>query len=307
MKQKALLAANKPFSDQATAKIRGVVEQAGCNLVELKNYGEQSHLLEAIADVDAVIIRSDIIDSPVINAARQLKLVVRAGAGYDNVDLAACSERRIVVMNTPGQNSNAVAELVIGLMIYAARNFFQPGTGSELKGKKLGLQAFGNVGRLVAEHARGMGIDICAYDPFVADEKLNEMKVTPVKSLSQLYSTCDIVSLHIPALPDTIRSIGYDLVKLMPKNGVLINTARKEIIDEESLEKVLTKRPDLKYVTDVMPDNYLKLSADFPNQVYSTPKKMGAETAEANLNAGIAAAQQVVGFLRDGSAPFKVN
>lgn len=302
-----LLATQKPFAPAAVEGIRNIIEQSGHNLSILESYNDVSELHSAAKDADALIVRSDVVNEQLLSVAEHLKVVVRAGAGYDTIDLAACTARDIIVMNTPGQNSNAVAELVIGLMIYSARNFFQPGTGSELGGKKLGLQAYGNVGRLVAKHAQGLGMNVCAFDPFVEPSKISADAVKPVDTLDELYSGCDYVSLHIPALPQTIGSIGAELIGKLPKNAVLINTARKEVVNETELLATLQTRTDLKYVCDVKPDNYDELLATCPDRVFATPKKMGAETNEANLNAGLAAAKQVVDFLNDGSAPFKVN
>lgn len=302
-----LLATQKPFSGEAVAGIRSVIEQAGHSLQILESYSEQSDLVEAAKNADALIVRSDQVTAGVVESAQDLKIVVRAGAGYDNLDLAACTAHDIVAMNTPGQNSNAVAELAIGLMIYSARNFFSPGTGTELRGRSLGLQAYGNVGKLVAHHAKGLGMKVFAFDPFVTADAIIGDDVTPVEKLEDLYKNCDYVSLHIPAIPATIGSIGYDLLTLLPKNGTLLNTARAEVIDEVGLEKALAERPDLKYITDIMPGNYAKLLEQFPGRVYATPKKMGAETAEANIAAGLAAANQVVHFFDSGDTNFQVN
>lgn len=304
-----LLATQKPFAPEAVKGIREIVEQAGHVLDTIESYTDVAELHAAARVAHGLIVRSDVVDAPLLDIAENLKVIVRAGAGYDTIDRDACTARDVVVMNTPGQNANAVAELALGLMIFAARNFFQPGTGTELAGKKLGLQAYGNVGRLVAKHAQGFGMEVHAFDPYVEDAKIEEDKVTPVKTLDELYSTCNYVSLHIPAVPETIGSIGRQLISQMPLNGVLLNTARKEIMNEAELAEVLTARPDLRYVTDVRPDNYEELLRQFPGQVFATPKKMGAETFEANVNAGLAAANQVVEFLATGSAPapFKVN
>lgn len=302
-----LLATQKPFSTDALKAIRRVIEKAGHTLHTLEKYKTEAELIKAVRDTDALIVRSDQVTAKVLATAKQLKIVVRAGAGYDNLDLAACTRHGVVAMNTPGQNSNAVAELAIGLMIHSARNFLQPGTGSELRGRRLGLQAYGNVGRLVAHHAKGLGMEVHAFDPFVSLDTMQQDSITPVEQLEQLYETCDYVSLHIPALPDTIGSIGYDLMSLMPTGGTLLNTARGEVIDEIGLMRVLTVRTDLKYITDIMPANYTELVERFPGRVYATPKKMGAETAEANLNAGVAAASQVVNFLATGDTTFQLN
>ena len=304
---KILVATEKPFAAAAVNGIRNIVTEAGHELALLEKYTDKKQLLTAVADVDALIVRSDKVTAEVIAAAPQLKIVVRAGAGYDNLDLAACSERGIVAMNTPGQNSNAVAELVIAMMIYMSRNQFTPGTGMEISGKKLGLQAYGNVGRLVAGKAKALGMEVQAFDPFVPAEKMEEDGVVPAESLEKMYQDCNFVSLHIPATPQTIGSIGYHLVSKMPKGGCLVNTARKEVINEAELEKVLTDRPDLKYVTDVAAVHQEDFNTKFPKQVFATPKKMGAETAEANVNAGLAAARQICGFFATGCTKFQLN
>ncbi|MBR6346000.1 MAG: 3-phosphoglycerate dehydrogenase [Bacteroidales bacterium] len=304
---KILLATQKPFAAAAVEGISGILTEAGHEVVKLEKYAAQEDLVAAVGDVDAIIIRSDKVTSEVIAAAPKLKIVVRAGAGFDNVDLAAASERRIVVMNTPGQNSNAVAELALALMIFMARTQFTPATGSEVQGKRLGVQAYGNVGRLVGEKARALGMEVCAFDPFLSDEQIIAGKATPVHSLEELYSASDYLSIHIPALPSTIKSIGYDLISKMPKGACLVNTARKEVIDEDGLAKALRERADLKYVADVAPDNYDALREEFGLRVFATPKKMGAQTSEANINAGLAAARQIVDFFATGNTKFQVN
>ena len=304
---KVLVATEKPFAAAAVNGIRNIVEGAGHKLALLEKYTEKSQLLAAVADADALIVRSDKVTAEVIAAAPQLKIVVRAGAGYDNLDLAACSERGIVAMNTPGQNSNAVAELAIAMRIFMSRNQFTPGTGMEIKGKKVGIQAYGNVGRLVAEKAKALGMEVMAFDPFVPAEKMVSEGVTPAESLEKMYEQCNFISLHIPAIPATIGSINYNLISRMPKGGCLVNTARKEVINEAELEKVLTDRPDLKYVTDVAAVHQADLDAKFPKQVFATPKKMGAETAEANVNAGLAAAQQICDYFATGCTKFQLN
>ena len=304
---KVLVATEKPFAAAAVNGIRNIVEGAGHELALLEKYTEKSQLLAAVADADALIVRSDKVTAEVIAAAPKLKIVVRAGAGYDNLDLAACSERGIVAMNTPGQNSNAVAELAIAMMIFMSRNQFTPGTGMEIKGKKVGIQAYGNVGRLVAEKAKALGMEVMAFDPFVPAEKMVSEGGTPADSLEKMYEQCNFISLHIPAIPATIGSINYNLISRMPKGGCLVNTARKEVINEAELEKVLTDRPDLKYVTDVAAVHQADLDAKFPKQVFATPKKMGAETAEANVNAGLAAAQQTCDYFATGCTKFQLN
>ena len=304
---KVLVATEKPFAAVAVDGIREVVEGAGCELALLEKYASKADLLAAVADADALIIRSDKVDGEVLDAAGKLKIVVRAGAGYDNVDLAAATAHGVVVENTPGQNSNAVAELVFGMTVMAVRNMYNGTSGSELKGKTLGIHAFGQVGRNVARIAKGFGMEVSALDPYCPDAAMEEAGVKPVHSVEELYKGNKFVSLHIPATAETRGSVGYDLITLMPKNGVLINTARKEVIDEEGLLRALADRPDLKYVADVKPDNAETLAADFGERVFFTPKKMGAQTSEANINAGIAAARQVVAFLKDGVDRFRVN
>lgn len=304
---KVLVATEKPFAPVAVEGIRKVVEDAGYQLAMLEKYTDRQQLLDAVKDADALIIRSDKVDAEVLDAAKQLKIVVRAGAGYDNVDLAAATAHNVCVENTPGQNSNAVAELVFGMAVMAVRNMYNGTSGTELKGKKLGIHAFGQVGRNVARIAKGFGMEVNALDPYCPDQVMIDAGVTPVKYLDALYADNQIVSLHIPATPETKGSVDYDLVMKLPKNGVLVNTARKEVIDEEGLRKALAERPDIKYVADVKPDNAPVLEEEFAGRVFFTPKKMGAQTAEANINAGIAAARQIVDFLRDGSAPYRVN
>ena len=302
-----LVATEKPFAAIAVKGIREVVEQAGDELVLLEKYTEKSQLLDAVKDIDAVIIRSDKVDAEVLDAAKQLKIVVRAGAGYDNVDLDAATAHGVCVMNTPGQNSNAVAELAFGMMVMAVRNFYNGTSGSELKGKKLGIHAFGNVGRNVARIAKGFGMEIYAYDAFCPKEAMEKEGVIAVDSAEALYETCNIVSLHIPATAETKNSIGAALVGKMPKGGLLVNTARKEVINEPELIRLMEERPDLKYVTDIMPVANEEFAAKFAGRYFSTPKKMGAQTAEANINAGIAAAKQIEGFLKEGCEKFRVN
>ena len=304
---KVLVATQKPFAAVAVNGIKDILSAAGHDVVLLEKYPAQEDLVAAAADAEAMIIRSDKVTAEVIAAAPKLKIVVRAGAGYDNVDLAAASERGIVVMNTPGQNSNAVAELAIALMIFMARTQFTPATGSEIAGKRLGVQAFGAVGRLVGAKAKALGMSVSALDPFLKDEQIVAGGAEPVHSIEELYEGSDYLSIHIPALPSTIKSIGYDLISRMPKGATLVNTARKEVIDEEGLEKALEERPDLKYITDVMPDNYAALQEKFGLRVFATPKKMGAQTAEANINAGLAAARQIVDYFATGNTRFQVN
>lgn len=304
---KILVATEKPFAAAAVNGIRKIVEEAGHELALLEKYTDKARLLEAVADADALIVRSDKVTAEVIAAAPKLKIVVRAGAGFDNLDLAACSQRRIVAMNTPGQNSNAVAELAVAMMVFMSRNQFTPGTGCEIQGKKLGIQAYGNVGRLVAAKAKSLGMEVMAYDPFVPAEKMQEEGVVPAESLEQMYEQCNFISLHIPAIPATIGSINYDLISRMPKGGCLVNTARKEVINEAELVKVLTDRPDLKYITDIAAVCQEELNQKFCKQVFATPKKMGAETAEANINAGLAAARQICRYFETGCTKFQLN
>lgn len=304
---KVLVATDKPFAKAAVDGIRKIVEGAGHTLALLEKYTTEEELLEAVKDANAMIVRSDKVTCKVIENAPELKIVVRAGAGYDNLDLTACTQGGVVAMNTPGQNSNAVAELAIGMMIYISRNCFNPGTGSELKGKTIGIHAYGNVGKLVAKLAKGFEMKVLAFDPFVDSAKVLNDGVTPVSSIEELYEKSDFLSLHIPANAQTKGSVGYDLLKRLPKNGCLVNTARKEVINEEELVKALEERGDIKYVTDIAADNQAILNEKFGNRVFASPKKMGAETAEANINAGLAAANQIVKFFATGDKTFQVN
>lgn len=304
---KVLVATDKPFAKVAIDQIREVIEGAGFELALLEKYGDKANLLNAVTDAEALIVRSDIIDAEVFDAAKKLKIVVRAGAGYDNIDLAAATAHGVCVMNTPGQNSNAVAELVFGLLVYTVRNFYNGTSGTELKGKRLGIHAFGNVGRNVARIAKGFGMEIYAYDAFCPKEAIENEGVKAVGSTEELYEKCDIVSLHIPATAETKNSINYALVGKLPKDGILINTARKEVINEPELIKLMTERSDIRYVTDIMPAAHQEFCEKFAGRYFSTPKKMGAQTAEANINAGIAAAKQIVAFINEGCERFKVN
>jgi D-3-phosphoglycerate dehydrogenase len=303
---KILVATEKPFAAAAVEGIKKVAQEEGHEIVLLEKYQEKHQLLDAVADVDAMIVRSDKVDKEVLDAAKNLKIVVRAGAGYDSIDTAYAKEKGVVVENTPGQNSNAVAELVFGLLVFTVRNFFNGKSGSELKGKKLGILAFGNVGRNVARIAKGFDMDIYAYDEYCPKEVIEQSGVHAVDSRDDLFKTCDVVSLHIPATPETKNSINYDVVNLMKKGGILLNTARKEVIDEEGLLKLLAEREDLKYITDIKPDAD-EAFKKFEGRYFSTPKKMGAQTAEANINAGIAAAKQIGAFFKDGCTKFQVN
>ena len=287
--------------------IKDIIEQAGYTFALLEKYADVEEFKAAVADADALIVRSDKVTREVVEAATQLKIVVRAGAGYDNLDLEALSERGVVAMNTPGQNSNAVAELAIAMMIYMSRAQFTPATGSEISGKTLGIQAFGNVGRLVGQKAAALGMKIKAIDPFLSDEQIVAGGAEPVHSLEELYADSDFVSIHIPATPQTVGSIGYDLISKMPKGATVINTARAEVIDEAGLAQVLSERTDIKYAADVAPSNISQLQEDFGVRVFATPKKMGAQTAEANINAGLAAARQIVSFFKEGNTRFQLN
>lgn len=304
---KILVATEKPFAAVAVKGIREVVEGAGMELALLEKYTEKAQLLEAVKEADALIIRSDKVDEEVLAAAPNLKIVVRAGAGYDNVDLAAATAHQVCVMNTPGQNSNAVAELVFGMLVYGVRNFYNGTSGSELKGKTLGILAYGNVGRNVARIAKGFGMEVYAYDAFCPAEAIEADGVKAVASTAELFKHCQIVSLHIPATPETKGSINHELICSMPKGAILVNTARKEVIDETGLLQAMSDRPDLKYLTDIMPAAHAELAEKFAGRYFSTPKKMGAQTAEANINAGIAAAKQIVDFLVNGNEKFRVN
>ena len=303
---KILVFTEKPFAPAAVKAIQNVIDAAGADM-RLVERGTHKDLIEEVKDADGLIIRSDIVDSEVIDAAKQLQVIVRAGAGYDNIDLKAATEHGICVMNTPGQNSNAVAELVFGMIVMMCRNKYNGTSGSELKGKSLGIYAFGQVGRNVARIATGFGMKISALDVFVPAEVMIQQGVLPVKDAKDLFSQNDFVSLHIPATPETRNSIGYDLVTSMPQNGVLVNTARKEVIDEEGLLRALEDRKDIRYVSDIKPSNAEEFEKRFPDRVFFTPKKMGAQTAEANFNAGVAAAEQVVAYIRDGWNKYQVN
>ena len=303
---KVLVATEKPFAAAAVNGIKAEVEGAGHQLVLLEKYTEKQQLLDAVADVEAMIVRSDKVTAEVLDAAKALKIVVRAGAGFDNIDIAYAKEKNVVVENTPGQNSNAVAELVFGLLVYAVRNFYNGKSGSELLGKKLGILAFGNVGRNVARIAKGFGMDVYAYDAFCPKEAIEAAGVKAVDSQDALFENCDVVSLHIPATPETKQSINAALVGKMKKGGILVNTARKEVINEPELLKLLEERTNLKYVSDIMPDAHEEF-CKFEGRYFATPKKMGAQTAEANINAGIAAAKQINAFFADGCTKFQVN
>ena len=304
---KVLVATEKPFAPAAVNGIKKTFEEAGIEVVLLEKYTDSSDLLKAVENVDGLIVRSDKATAAVIEAAKQLKIIVRAGAGYDNVDLAAASARKIVVMNTPGQNSNAVAELAAGMMVFMARGSFKGVSGTELKGKKLGLHAYGAVPRNLARIAHGFGMEFYAFDPFIEKSAIEKDGVKAVGSIEELYSTCQYISLHIPANEQTKKSINYGLLSKMPKNATIINTARKEVIDEGDLKKIMDERPDFKYISDIAPECHAEMLEKYDVRYYSTPKKQGAETSEANINAGIAAATQIVNYLSKGDTTFQVN
>ncbi len=304
---KVLIATVKPFSAEAVEEVKKVFQEAGFGVDVLSKYPEQSDLVAAVADVDAMIIRSDKVDKEVLEAATKLKIVVRAGAGYDNVDLEAATEKGVVVMNTPGQNSNAVAELALGMMVYMNRSRFTPSAGTELRGKKLGIHAYGFVGRIVGMIAKGFGMKVYAYDPFVDPVIIKNDGVTVEENAESLYSKCEYISLHIPATAETRGSVNFELMKTMPAGATLVNTARKEVIDEEGLKKIFQERDDFRYLSDIAPDCKEELTEKYGDRVFFSPKKMGAQTAEANLNAGVAAARQIVNFIQSGDTTFKVN
>ena len=304
---KILIATDKPFAPVAVNGIRRIVEDAGFELALLEKYTDKSQLLAAVADVDALIVRSDKITREVLEAARNLKIVIRAGAGYDNIDLEAATQKGVVVMNTPGQNANAVAELVLGMMVYFARGQFDGKSGAELMGKQLGLHAYGNVGRNVARIAMGFGMEVFAFDPYIPVQAIQKDAVTPVNSVEDLFKKCQYVSLHIPATPETINSINFELMSGMPKNAVLVNAARGEVINEGDLIRVFETRKDFAYLSDIAPENAKEIAEKFPGRYYFTPKKMGAQTEEANINAGLAAARQICDYIKNGITTFQVN
>lgn len=304
---KVLVATQKPFAPVAVKGIEEIVKKAGYEFALLEKYAEKAELLEAVKDVNAIIIRSDKIDEEVFEHAPELKIVVRAGAGFDNVDLAAATKHGVVVMNTPGQNSNAVAELVFGMLLYTVRNRFNGKAGTELMGKKLGLLAFGNVPQNVARVAKGLGMEVCAFDGYIPAEVFTQHGVKQVNTPAELFKECDVVSLHIPSTPETRRSINKELLLSMPKGGIVVNTARQDIIDEDGLIEALLERTDLRYVSDLMLEKHNEAVDKLGDRYFATPKKMGAQTAEANINAGLAAANQIVGFFKDGITKFQVN
>lgn len=305
--KKVLIATVKPFAPAAVKQIKTIIEDAGYEFVLLEKYADQSDFINAVADVDALIIRSDKATAEVINAAKNLKIIIRAGAGYDNIDLAAATEKNVVAMNTPGQNSNAVAELAMGMMVYLARNQFNGSAGKELRGKNLGMHAYGHVGKLVGEIAKGFGMKLYAYDPYISKEIIENDGVEYVDDIKKLYSKCDYVSLHIPANDETKGSINYDLISLMPENATLVNTARKEVINETDLIKAFENKEGFKYISDIAPDCNAEISEKFPGRFFFTPKKSGAQTSEANINAGVAAANQIRDFFEKGDTKFQVN
>ena len=304
---KVLIATDKPFAPVAVQGIRKVVEDAGFELALLEGYTSQDDFIKAVADADAVIVRSDKTDKPVIDAGSNLKIIVRAGAGYDNIDLGAASAKGICVMNTPGQNSNAVAELAAGLMVYYVRNFYNGKSGTELMGKTLGIHAYGYVGKNVARIAKGFGMEIYAFDPFIPREVIEKDGIKWVGSAEELYSKCNFISLHIPANSQTKLSINHSLLSLMPAPVCLVNTARAEVINESDLLRIFEERKDFAYLSDVEPTNKADFEAKYKGRYFFTPKKMGAQTEEANINAGIAAARQITGFIKNGDRTFQVN
>lgn len=304
---KILVATEKPFAAAAVDQIKGVFNKAGYEVIMLEKYADHSDFVKAAKDVDAIIIRSDKANKEVLDGANNLKVIVRAGAGYDNIDLIAATENKIVAMNTPGQNSNAVAELAFGMMTFQARNQFTPGAGSELRNKKIGIHAYGNVGRYVAEIAKGFGMQVFAFDPFVENEAIEKDGVIALDSVEELYSKCQYISLHIPANEKTKNSINTELLSKMPFGATLVNTARKEVVCEESLIKIMNERSDFSYLSDIAPTNAEELNAKFAGRCFFTPKKMGAQTSEANINAGFAAATQIVNYLENNDNTFQVN
>lgn len=302
-----LLATEKPFTKQTVDEIKDIIEKSGNTFRLLENYKDKKELLDSVKDINGLIVRSDKITKEIIDAAKNLKIIVRAGAGFDNIDLDQATKNGVIIMNTPGQNANAVAELVFGLLIYAIRNFYSGKTGTELKGKKLGLLAFGQVGRNVARIAKGFDMDIYSYDAFVPKKALEAAGINAVDNQEELFKNCDIVSLHIPATKETIQSINYELCSKMKKGAILINTARKEVINETELIKLMEERPDIKYITDLAPDANEEFLSKFKGRYYATPKKMGAQTEEANINAGKAAANQIIDYFKTGNTKFQVN
>ncbi len=304
---KVLVATVKPFAKEAVNQIKAVFNNAGYECIFLEKYQDNSEFLEAVKDADALIVRSDKVTPEVLDAATNLKIVVRAGAGYDNIDMEAATAKGVVVMNTPGQNSNAVAELVLGMMVYQARNHFNGTSGRELKGKKIGIHAYGNVGKNVARIAKGFGMEVAAFDPFVPAEAIEADGVEVFKTAEEMYAACDYISLHLPANKHTIQSINYALMSKMKQGATLVNSARKEVVHEDDLLKIFEENSKFAYISDIAPDNRSVIEEKYPDRCFFTPKKMGAQTAEANINAGIAAAKQIIGYIENGDTTFKVN
>jgi D-3-phosphoglycerate dehydrogenase len=305
--KKVLIATVKPFAPAAIQQMKHLLDEAGYEMVLLEKYQDKNDLLDAVKDVDALVVRSDKVDQDVLNQAKNLKIVVRAGAGYDNIDLKSATDNKVIVMNTPGQNANAVAELVLGMMVLMARNQYNGTPGTELKGKTIGIHAYGNVGKNVARIAKGFDMNVVAHDPYVSSEVVERDGIKDYEDVNDMYKTSQYVSLHIPATPQTIKSINYDLLRQMPENAVLINTARKEIIDEDGLLKLMAERPDFKYISDIAPDKKAEFEEKFADRIFFTPKKMGAQTAEANINAGLAAVKQIINFFEKGDTTYKLN
>jgi len=305
--KKVLIATVKPFAPAAIKQMKNLLDEAGYEMQLLEKYNDKQKLVDAVKQADAVIVRSDKITEDVLNQASNLKIVVRAGAGYDNIDLDAATKNKVVVMNTPGQNANAVAELVLGMLVMMARNKFNGTAGTELKGKTLGIHAYGNVGKNVARIAKGFDMNVVAHDPYVSSEIVERDGIKDYEDVEDMYANAQYVSLHIPATPKTIKSINYDLLKLMPENAVLINTARKEIIDEDGLLKIMAERPDFRYISDISPDKKDEFETRFAERIFFTPKKMGAQTAEANINAGLAAVKQIINFFESNDLTYKLN
>jgi len=305
--KRVLIATEKPFAAAAANQMVEILEQAGYQAQKLEKYTSKAELLDAVKDVDAMIVRSDIVDREVLEAAKELKVVVRAGSGFDNLDLVTCTEKGMVAMNTPGQNSNAVAELAIGMMIFMSRGQFKGVSGTELKGKTMGVYGCGNIGRRVARIAQGLGMKVVALDPCITKVSMEPYDVKVFQTVEELFSASDYLSLHIPANDKTKKSVNFDLMSKMPKGATVINTARKEVIDEDGLKKILEERPDFKYISDIAPANHAELVEKFDLRYYSTPKKQGAETSEANVNAGVAAAEQIVAFFESGDQTYRVN
>ncbi len=304
---KITVATEKPFAPAAVQLIKETTEDAGYEFALLENYTDKQDLINAAKDTDAMIIRSDKVTREVIEATDRLKVIVRAGAGYDNIDLEAATEKGMVAMNTPGQNSNAVAELTMGMAVLMARGKYNGKSGTELLGKKIGIHAYGNVGKRVATIAKGFGMEVFAFDAFVAKEDIEKDGVKALDSADELYSICQYVSLHIPANEDTKQSVDYDLLSNMPDGAVLINTARKEVIHEDEMIKLMNERDDFTYISDIAPDKRTEFEEKFESQVFFTPKKSGAQTLEANLNAAVASASQIINYFENGDTTFQVN